>query len=70
LYATEHILFIYLFKENPNRDNVFYIEFPLFWDDQDLFNLFEPFGKIYISWINKSSAFIALKTLDNLKKGF
>ena len=27
-------------QEIPNRDNVFYLEFPPYLDDQDLFNLF------------------------------
>jgi hypothetical protein len=57
-------------QETPNRDNVFYLEFPPYWDDQDLFNLFEQYGKIFISWINKTSAFVALKTTENIKKGF
>ena len=53
-------------QEIPNRDNVFYLEFPPFLDDQDLFNLFQPFGKIFISWIIKTNCFVALKTTDNL----
>jgi hypothetical protein len=57
-------------QETPNRDNVFYLEFPPYWDDQDLFNLFEQYGKIFISWINKTRAFVALKTTENIKKGF
>ena len=53
-------------QEIPNRDNAFYLEFPHYWEDQDLFNLFKPFGKIFISWINKTSCFVALKTTENL----
>ena len=54
-------------QEIPNRYNVFYLEFPPYLDDQDLFNLFEPLGKIFISWITKTSCFVALNTTENLK---
>ena len=53
--------------EIPNRDTVFYLEFPHYWADQDLFNLFKPLGKILNSWISKTSCFVALKTTENLK---
>ncbi len=57
-------------QETPNRDNVFYLEFPPYWDDQDLLKLFEQYGEIYISWINQTSAYVVLKTTENFEKGF
>ena len=46
------------------------MEFPPYWDNQDLIDLFEQFGEIHITWINDTSAFVALKTVENLNKGF
>lgn len=55
-------------QEEPKRDNVFYVEFPPTWQTQDLFDLFSPFGSVYIGWINDSSAFVGLQNADNIKK--
>ena len=46
----------------PNRDHVFYINFPPEWKAADLLNLFSPaFGPIQITWIDDVSAFISLR---------
>jgi hypothetical protein len=54
--------------EEPKRDNVFYVEFPAKWQTQDIFDLFSPFGSVFVGWINESSAFVAIQNLENVKK--
>jgi len=44
----------------PDRNRVFHIEFPSEWRRSDLNLLFSPFGKVYVSWINDTSAFVSL----------
>ncbi|XP_006818480.1 poly(A)-specific ribonuclease PARN-like [Saccoglossus kowalevskii] len=48
----------------PSRDHVFHITFPKEWKASDLYQLFSPFGSIYIAWIDDSSAFISLYKRD------
>lgn len=55
-------------QEDLKRDNVFYIEFPPYWEQQNLYDLFSPFGSIFIAWINDTSAFVAIQNPDNIKK--
>ncbi len=55
-------------QEDPKRDNVFYLEFPSSWETQDIYDLFAPFGSIFIAWIDEKSSFVALQNADNLKK--
>lgn len=55
-------------QDEPKRDNVFYVEFPSYWETQDIFDLFSPFGAVYVGWIDDKSAFVALQNLDNVKK--
>lgn len=55
-------------QEEPKRDHVFYIEFPPSWDTQDIYDLFNPFGGIFIAWIDDKSSFVALQNTDNVKK--
>jgi len=55
-------------QDEPKRDNVFYIEFPPSWDTQDIYDLFAPFGGIFIAWIDDKSSFVALQNSDNVKK--
>lgn len=57
-----------VFKEEPKRDNVFYLEFPSSWENQDIFDLFSPFGSVHIGWNNDTSAFVAIHNQDNVKK--
>merc|ERR1719186_2003050 len=45
---------------NPERSHVFHIQFPHAWKRTDLDLLFSPFGRIFVSWIDDSSAFISL----------
>ena len=56
-------------KEEKVRDNVFYIEFPPFWEHQNIYDLFSPYGSIFIAWINDTSAFVAIQNPDSIKKG-
>jgi hypothetical protein len=55
-------------QEEPKRDNVFYVEFPAKWQTQDIFDLFSPFGSVFVGWINDSSAFVAIQNTENVKK--
>jgi poly(A)-specific ribonuclease len=55
-------------QELPKRDHVFYIEFPACWETQDIYDLFSPFGNIYVSWLDSTSALVALLNTDNVKK--
>eukprot|EP00058_Branchiostoma_floridae_P020629 XP_002606119.1 hypothetical protein BRAFLDRAFT_125118 [Branchiostoma floridae] len=48
----------------PNRDHVFHVTFPKEWKSNDLYQLFRPFGPIYIAWIDDVSAFVALNKKD------
>ncbi|KAK7502466.1 hypothetical protein BaRGS_00006419, partial [Batillaria attramentaria] len=50
---------------DPNRDHVFHITFPKEWRSSDINHLFAPFGSIHISWVNDTSAFVALYKKDN-----
>jgi len=44
----------------PDRSRLLHIEFPPEWKRSDLNLLFSPFGKVFISWINDTSAFVSL----------
>lgn len=55
--------------EEPKRENVFYVEFPERWETQDIYDLFSPYGNVFVSWINDFSAFVAVQNPDNVKKG-
>ncbi|XP_023224313.1 poly(A)-specific ribonuclease PARN-like isoform X2 [Centruroides sculpturatus] len=52
----------------PDRYNVFHVSFPREWNHCDLRELFFPFGHIQISWIDDTSAFVALKDPDQASK--
>ena len=56
-------------KEEPKRENVFYVEFPCYWETQDIMDLFNPYGSVYVGWIDDKSSFVALQNLENVKKG-
>lgn len=49
---------------NPSRDHVFHITFPTHWKTSDIQQMFSPFGNVLVSWINDSSAFVALYKRD------
>lgn len=70
LMKTYDMSFIDLTKaqEEPKRDHVFYIEFPSTWETQDIYDLFSPFGGIFIAWIDDKSAFVALQNTENVKR--
>lgn len=59
---------LYAPQDEPKRDNVLYLEFPSTWENQDIFDLFSPFGSVHIGWINDTSAFVAIQNHDNVKK--
>lgn len=48
----------------PPRDHVFYLTFPKHWKGSDINELFSPFGGVYVSWIDDSSAFVSLHRRD------
>ncbi|KAF5270616.1 hypothetical protein FQA39_LY01354 [Lamprigera yunnana] len=50
----------------PSRDNVLYLSFPKSWKLNDIMQLFSPFGNVYVSWIDDSSAFVNLHRKDQL----
>ena len=60
--------FFFFSKDEPKRENVFYLEFPPSWQTLDIFDLFSPFGETSIAWIDDISAFVALKNHENTKK--
>ncbi|XP_044758670.1 poly(A)-specific ribonuclease PARN-like [Coccinella septempunctata] len=49
---------------NPSRDHVFHVTFPNEWKTIDIQQLFSPFGNVFVSWINDSSAFVGLYKRD------
>ncbi|KAL3272701.1 hypothetical protein HHI36_014165 [Cryptolaemus montrouzieri] len=49
---------------NPSRDHVFHVSFPKEWKVNDIQQFFSPFGNVFISWINDSSAFVGLYKRD------
>jgi len=60
----------------PERAHVFHVQFPKEWKTQDLIHLFNPFGHVFISWVDDTSAFVSLKdrdwsnqVLNNFKSG-
>ncbi len=48
---------------------MFYIEFPSSWETQDIYDLFSPFGSIFVAWNDDKSCFVAIQNSDNIKKG-
>ncbi|KAJ8318566.1 hypothetical protein KUTeg_003657 [Tegillarca granosa] len=53
------------FIMSPNRDHVFHVTFPKEWKASDLFQLFQPYGNIFIGWLDDTSAYAALSNKDN-----
>jgi len=46
----------------PSREHVFHLTFPKEWKTSDLINLFqERFGSVQVSWIDDTSAYVALR---------
>ncbi|CAH0564741.1 unnamed protein product [Brassicogethes aeneus] len=45
---------------NPSRDHVFHLTFPKEWKFHNITELFSPFGSVYISWIDETSAYVSL----------
>jgi hypothetical protein len=77
LFTFSILIFIYRLKyhfflphliDEPKRDNVLYIECPSNWTTQDIFDLFSPFGQVYVGWIGDGSAFVAIQNQDYVKK--
>ena len=48
----------------PERNHVFHLTFPALWKASDIIQLFSPFGHVFISWIDDTSAFVSLKEKD------
>ncbi|XP_075686239.1 poly(A)-specific ribonuclease PARN isoform X1 [Rhinoderma darwinii] len=51
----------------PTRDNVLHVTFPKEWKASDLYQLFNAFGKIQVSWIDDTSAFVTLTQTDQVQ---
>lgn len=47
--------------EEPDRDHIFYMEFPASWTLEDIFKVFYPLGGVTASRLNKTSALCALR---------
>jgi len=45
----------------PDRSHVFHITFPKEWKSSDIIHLFTQFGYVFISWLDDTSALVALK---------
>lgn len=50
----------------PSRDHVFHITFPKDWKLSDIFQLFSPFGGVYVSWLSDTSAYVGLHRRDQI----
>ncbi|CAK9803923.1 Poly(A)-specific ribonuclease PARN [Anthophora plagiata] len=50
----------------PSRDHVFHITFPKDWKLSDIFQLFSPFGGVYVSWLSDTSAYVGLNRRDQI----
>lgn len=48
----------------PSRDHVFHISFPSHWKTNDLIQLFSPFSRVHVQWIDDTSAFVSLDRRD------
>ncbi|XP_019870865.1 poly(A)-specific ribonuclease PARN isoform X2 [Aethina tumida] len=49
---------------NPSRDHVFYLTFPKDWKYNDIVELFSPFGPVFVSWLDDTSAYVSLQKKD------
>ncbi|XP_018572032.1 poly(A)-specific ribonuclease PARN isoform X2 [Anoplophora glabripennis] len=47
-----------------SRDHVFYMTFPKEWKTGNITQLFSPFGKVYVSWLDETSAYVSLYERD------
>lgn len=56
---------IVFLSATPSRDHVFQISFPSTWKQSDIINHFRNYGRIYVSWIDECSAFVALQDRVN-----
>ncbi|XP_066130899.1 poly(A)-specific ribonuclease PARN [Saccopteryx bilineata] len=51
----------------PNRDHVLHVTFPKEWKTSNLYQLFNAFGNIQISWIDDTSAFVSLSQPEQVQ---
>ncbi|XP_072916357.1 poly(A)-specific ribonuclease PARN isoform X1 [Hemitrygon akajei] len=51
----------------PKRDHVLHVRFPKEWKTSDLYQLFSAFGNIQVSWIDDTSAFVALSQREQVQ---
>ncbi|XP_064415099.1 poly(A)-specific ribonuclease PARN isoform X1 [Latimeria chalumnae] len=51
----------------PKRDHVLHVTFPKQWKTSDLYQLFSAFGNIQVSWIDDTSAFVALSQPEQVQ---
>ncbi|XP_056647832.1 poly(A)-specific ribonuclease PARN-like [Diorhabda sublineata] len=50
-----------------SKDHVFYLKFPEDWKLNNIQQLFSPFGNIFVSWLDDTSAYIGLYKKDQAK---
>ncbi|XP_050502128.1 poly(A)-specific ribonuclease PARN isoform X3 [Diabrotica virgifera virgifera] len=50
-----------------SRDHVFHISFSEDWKLSNIQQLFSPFGNVYVSWLDETSAYVALHKRDEAK---
>ncbi|XP_072275129.1 poly(A)-specific ribonuclease PARN [Pyxicephalus adspersus] len=51
----------------PKRDHVLHVTFPREWKSFDVYQLFSAFGKIDMSWIDSTSAFVSLSKPEQVQ---
>ncbi|XP_047109506.1 poly(A)-specific ribonuclease PARN-like isoform X1 [Schistocerca piceifrons] len=61
--------FISIDENEPElpRDHVFHVTFPKEWKTHDVIQLFSPFGRVFVSWLNDTSAYVSLENRDQAK---
>ncbi|KAJ8923107.1 hypothetical protein NQ315_001660 [Exocentrus adspersus] len=47
-----------------SKDHVFYLTFPKEWKMNNIVQLFSPFGNVYVSWLDDTSAYVGLYKRD------
>ncbi|XP_076764072.1 poly(A)-specific ribonuclease PARN [Xylocopa sonorina] len=53
---------------DPCRNHVFHLTFPKEWRFNNISHLFSPFGSVQVSWLNDTSAYVALNRRDQADK--
>ncbi|CAG9865268.1 unnamed protein product [Phyllotreta striolata] len=54
----------------PSRDHVFHLTFPKEWKLSNIQQLFSPFGNVFVSWLDDSSAYVGLYKTEQAKAAY